>query len=422
MSAAVELVRRNWQMGHPPMVATKTEKPLVVGILGAADIAPQAFIIPIQTHPDVVLQTVAARSEDKARAYAKKHGIPDVAKSYQEILDDAKIDAVYIPLPNGLHYEWARRALKAGKHVLVEKPSVNNTIEAEQLFLSPNADPSSPQPVLLEATHYVFHPAWTAFMSHVTPSEVVAADSRLCVPSFLFGADDIRFKYDLGGGALMDLGAYTASVLVRVFGAVAEACESCDTVSVASDSHCDVSYRARFRFPGGGIGSMEGDLKGTITKLTPRLHVTHRAVAISAAEAGGNVTVKEGEEILRTRKVSFNNYMLPTSFHSIIVEDAFEIRAKVPGSTLPGPRKTWKTSKTVKAYTWREGAIPGTENQPGETYWSTYRHQLEQFVNQVRGREAAQWVTAQDSVNTMKMIDMAYGAAKMPLRPTSEYK
>lgn len=183
-----------------------------------------------------------------------------------DILDDPKIDCVYIPLPNGLHYVWAQRALKAGKHVLLEKPSVNNSTEAERLFLSPTPDlprsPSSPpQPVLLEATHSFFHPAWALFMSHVTPGAVASAKSSLWVPRFVFGPEDIRYNFELGGGALMDLGAYTASTLAHIFGAVAEECLSCETSAHAdTDPRCDRSFHARFRFPNGGVG---GDGSGS---------------------------------------------------------------------------------------------------------------------------------------------------------------
>ncbi|KAH8160808.1 hypothetical protein CIB48_g7436 [Xylaria polymorpha] len=383
MASIFGTVHRNWLMSNPSTVP-KSSKPLSFGILGAADIGPSAIILPARSHPDVVIQTVAARDPAKATAYAQKHGIPNVAKTYQDILDDPKIDCVYIPLPNGLHYVWAQRALKAGKHVLLEKPSVNNSTEAERLFLSPTPDlprsPSSPpQPVLLEATHSFFHPAWALFMSHVTPGAVASAKSSLWVPRFVFGPEDIRYNFELGGGALMDLGAYTASTLAHIFGAVAEECLSCET-----SAHADTDPRP---------------------------------VVLASAPAG--VEIKEGEEVLRTREIRFANFVQPGLFHSITVSDQFVVR-KVGAPAGSAPRKSWKQSKTVKAYTWREAGLAGSETQPGEPFWSTYRYQLEQFVNKVRGRDTPQWIDGADSVGTMRMIDMAYTAAKLPLRPTSE--
>ncbi|KAI1146938.1 hypothetical protein F4825DRAFT_439119 [Nemania diffusa] len=422
MAALFGAAHRNWLMINPSSVP-KSSKPLVFGILGAADIGPAAIILPAKNHPDVLLQTVAARDPSKATAYAKKHGIPKIANSYQDILDDPNIDCVYIPLPNGLHYTWAQRALKAGKHVLVEKPSVNNTTEAEWLFLSSNPTlPSSPSasspPAVLEAAHYAFHPAWTLFMSYVTPSAVENAKTSLWVPRWFFGPDDIRFNFDLGGGAMMDLGAYTASALTRIFGSVAEECVSCETNTIAGgDPRCDRRYTAHYRFPNGGVGEMEGDLKAPLHKITPKVYVAHKPVVIDPAEAG--VKIGDGEEVLRTRTIHFSNFVLPSAFHSIAVSDQFAVQAVGAAAGTP-PRKAWKKNKTLTAYTWREAGLPGLETQPGEPHWSTYRYQLEQFVNKVRGRDTPQWVEGKDSVATMRMIDMAYTTAKLPLRPTSE--
>ncbi|KAI1197085.1 hypothetical protein F5X97DRAFT_194717 [Nemania serpens] len=425
MASLFGAVHRNWLLNNPPTVV-KSSKPLLFGILGAANIAPAAIILPAQNHPDVIVQTVAARNPAKTKKYAKKHGIPQTAQSYEDILSDPTIDCVYIPLPNGLHYLWAQRALKAGKHVLLEKPSVNNTAEAERLFLSPTPPlPSSPSPSpptppgVLEAAHYLFHPAWALFMSHVAPGDVASAKTTIWVPRWVFGSDDIRFNFELGGGALMDLGAYTASALTHIFGSVAEECESCETGLLAdADQRCDRWYRARYRFPNGGTGEMEGDLKAPLNKLTPTVSVTHKPAVIDPAEVASE-EVGSGEELLRTRTVEFANFVIPTIFHSITVTDQFAVRQKGAAAAGTPPRKTWKKSKTLKAYTWRETGLAGFETQPGEPYWTTYRFQLEQFVNKVRGRDTPQWVEGMNSVNTMRMIDMAYNTAKLPLRPTT---
>ncbi|KAI0010517.1 oxidoreductase domain-containing protein [Xylariaceae sp. FL0662B] len=415
MAALYSFVRRNWQIAKPPNTGVpKSAAPLRFGILGAADIAPRALITPAKSHPEVVVQVVAARDPKKAKAYAEKHGIPEVATTYQDILDNPAIDCVYIPLPNGLHYEWALRALKAGKHVLLEKPAANNGMEAKRLFESPPLLTAPSPPVLLEATHYVFHPAWTAFLRYVTPSAVARARAVLWVPRWEFADDDIRFRYELGGGALLDLGVYTASALTRIFGAAPEACESCDARPGPYDERCERLYSARYRFPGGGRGEMAGDLRAPLTRLAPVVDVEHRPVVVSGADAGG-VEVPEGREVVRTRRVKFTTYIQPAFFHSIQVDDEFVLRTV--GDSSPAVVRSWRKSKTVKAYTFKEAGV----EQPGEPHWLTYRYQLEQFVNKVRGREAQQWVTGADSINTLQMIDMAYEAAKLPLRPTSEY-
>ncbi|KAI0181590.1 oxidoreductase domain-containing protein [Hypoxylon sp. FL1284] len=410
MASLFGLVRRNWQIFNPPE-ALKSSAPLRFGMLGAADIGPEALIIPAKSHPEVVVQVVAARDPQRAKTYAQKYNIPDVVDTYEDVLSRPDIDCIYIPLPNGLHYEWALRALKAGKHVLLEKPSTSNTTEAEALFNSPLLkEPSAP--VLLEAAHYLFHPAWPIFMSYVTPAAVASARAVLWAPKFKFAADDIRFRYELGGGALLDLGSYTASALARVFGALAEDCEECTTKSGTYDARCDQVYKARYRFPGGVYGEMEGDLKAPYDRFSPDIYVTHKPVVVSGAEAG--VDVPDGQELVRTRKLKLTMFVQPAFYHSIQIDDELVLR-KIGDAS--GHVKKWTDSKTRKAYSFREANI----DQPGEAHWATYRYQLEQFVNKVRGREVRQWVDGADSINTIKMLDMAYTAAKLPLRPTSTY-
>ncbi|KAH8671456.1 hypothetical protein BX600DRAFT_548430 [Xylariales sp. PMI_506] len=420
MSSLIGLVHRNCQAIFPPQVA-KADKPLKFGILGAANIAPNALINPAKTHPDVVVQVVAARDQAKAKEYARKHGIPDVKASYQDILDDPEIDCVYIPLPNGLHFEWAMRALKAGKHVLLEKPSTNNASDTERLFRSSLLS-SGPKgaPVLLEASHHIFHPAWALFMSLISPADVRHVRSEMNVPKSVIADDDIRFRYDLGGGAILDGGFYTASVLLHAFGgALPEACERCEVQPGALDDKCDRTFRATYRFPGGGTGEMLGNLQAPLSKVLPVACVQHRPVVVPAAEGGSTAAaaaLKEGQELVRTRTVKFTNYIIPTYFHSIKISDEFVIR-KAGGSDDSAVVKRWTKTKTVKAYTWADAGI----QQAGEPHWLTYRYQLEQFVHKVRGREATQWLEADDSIKIAQMLDMAYNATNMGLRPASEY-
>ena len=288
-------------------------------------------------------------------------------------------------------------------------------MEAKTLFQHKLLSASNPAPrVLLEATHYLFHPAWVKFLTYVSPPDVESANAALWAPRFLFKDDNIRFRYELGGGALMDLGTYTASALWHIFGAIADECEECDVGLAPYDARCDRLFHTTFRFPNGGRGEMRGDLQASLDHLSPDIHVTHRAVAVSPAETGG-VDVPDGHEVRRTRKVKYKTFVQPTVYHSISVDDEFELRkvGEAPGSS--SAVKRWTSSNMVKAYTFQEASI----DQPGEPYWTTYRHQLEQFVNRVRGREVRQWVSADDSINTMRMLDMAYVKAGLPLRPNN---
>src|SRR6202047_5016677 len=107
--------------------------PLRIGVLGAARIAPNALIKPASAREDVVVASVAARDRTRATAYAATHGVPTVHDSYDALLAEQSLDAVYNPLPNGLHGRWTMAALAAGKHVLCEKPFTANADEARDV-------------------------------------------------------------------------------------------------------------------------------------------------------------------------------------------------------------------------------------------------------------------------------------------------
>ncbi len=323
---------------------------------------------------------------------------------------------MYIPLPNGLHCEWALKALAKGKHVLLEKPSVSNAAEAELLFRSPLlTQPNAP--VLLEAFHYRFHPAWRHFLSLVDAPNVAHARSTASVPGFVFPKDDIRFRYDLAGGTMMDLGTYPMSALRGVFGDVApEACLDCAVAPCPPpNERCDASFSARFRFPNGGVGEAEGDLTAPLWKFAiPRVAVTHKEVRVDD-ESG----LPEGQEKVRVRKVTLVNFIMPSLWHRIDVEDEWTVR-KTDGAREV--LKRWQTKQSKKVYTFREGGGDGDPARPGEEWWLTYRYQLEEFVNRVRGRQGSgAWVGGEDSVAQMAMIDSAYLKAGLPLRPTTAY-
>jgi len=125
-----------------------------IGILGAARIAPPALVNPAKKNAEVVVAAVAARDPSRAQAFAAKHGIPRVHDDYDKLIADPNLDAVYNPLPNGLHGRWTRAALAAGKHVLCEKPFTANAAEAREIAeLAANSDR-----VVMEAFHYRYHP------------------------------------------------------------------------------------------------------------------------------------------------------------------------------------------------------------------------------------------------------------------------
>src|SRR5213593_4973843 len=128
--------------------------PLRFGILGAARIAPMALVRPARRVTEATVLAVAARDPERARQFAARHGIPRVQPSYDALLADPEIDAIYNPLPNSLHAPWTIRALEAGKHVLCEKPFAASVAEAEAMAGAAERAGR----VLVEAFHYRYHP------------------------------------------------------------------------------------------------------------------------------------------------------------------------------------------------------------------------------------------------------------------------
>ncbi|MGW5437139.1 Gfo/Idh/MocA family protein [Nocardia asteroides] len=229
-----------------------TEEPrpaLRIGVLGAARIAPAAVIGPARRSPEATVTAVAARDRTRAERFARKHGIERVFGDYQDLLDSPEVDAVYIPLPNGLHGRWTRAAVAAGKHVLCEKPFTANAEEAREIARL-TADSGL---VVMEAFHYRYHPLIRAAEEIVASGELGTlrrVETALSFPLPLFS--DIRYDYDLAGGALMDAGCYAVH-MARVLGG-----EDPEAVSARAKLHgdrrIDRAMSAELRFPSGHTG------------------------------------------------------------------------------------------------------------------------------------------------------------------------
>jgi predicted dehydrogenase len=184
--------------------------PLRIGILGAAKIAPAALIKPARSVDEVDVVAIAARDPAKANKFAKKHGIGRVHDSYEALLADPAIDAVYNPLPNGLHGKWTIAALEAGKHVLCEKPFTANADEAiEVAQVEARAGL-----VVMEAFHYRYHPLADRLVEIVqdgTLGEIEHIHTWMVIP--LLARSDIRWQLNLAGGSTMDVGCYAIHLL-----------------------------------------------------------------------------------------------------------------------------------------------------------------------------------------------------------------
>ncbi len=225
-----------------------TPAPLRFGILGAARIAPMALVKPAHEVPGVEVVAVAARDEGRARAFASRHGVARVHASYDALLADPAIDAVYVPLPNSLHAEWTIRALEAGKHVLCEKPLASNAAEAARMIEA--AERSGR--LLVEAFHWRHHPLAARMREIVTSGELGAitrVETAMCIPLPIPG--DIRYRIELAGGATMDTGCYAMDIARFLAGGEPEVISA---VARLSSPRVDRWMRAELRFTGGVDG------------------------------------------------------------------------------------------------------------------------------------------------------------------------
>ena len=223
---------------------------LRIGTLGAARITPPALIRPARLVEGVEVVAIAARDRDRAQKFATKHRVPRVVDSYEALIADPEIDAIYNPLPNGLHGFWTEAALAAGKHVLCEKPFTANAAEARAVAAVADASGL----VVMEAFHYRYHPVAQRMVDIVRGGEIGAlrhVESSMCIPLPL--PKDIRYRLDLAGGATMDTGCYAIHMNRLLAGAEPEVLSA--TARLARPG-VDRWMQAHFGYPGGVTGTM----------------------------------------------------------------------------------------------------------------------------------------------------------------------
>jgi predicted dehydrogenase len=188
--------------------------PVRVGILGASSFAPTTMINPARGNRDVVVAAVGARDLASAAEFAAKHGIAKAHGSYEALIDDPDLDAVYVLVPTSMHGRWTKAALAAGKHVLCEKPFTANAAEAREIAdLAAKSDR-----VVMEAIQFRHHPLTRRAEEVIASGELGTlqrVDVTLCVLLPTFKAN--CYNYSLGGGSMMDAGSYVAN-MARTFG------------------------------------------------------------------------------------------------------------------------------------------------------------------------------------------------------------
>lgn len=185
------------------------------GVLGAAGIAVNKVIPAMQGTGSSPVHAIASRSPERAARVADELGIPRAYGSYEELLGDPEIEAVYIPVPNSLHVEWTLAAAGAGKHVLCEKPLAMTSAEAERAIRGCEAAGVK----LMEAFMYRLHPMWVEVRRMVAEGAIGELLAVQTVFSYHnVDPDDIRNIQAYGGGALYDIGCYAVNTARMLFG------------------------------------------------------------------------------------------------------------------------------------------------------------------------------------------------------------
>jgi predicted dehydrogenase len=225
----------------------KTMKPKVRwGVLGVAEIAVRKVIPAMQRGESSEVVAIASRDLERAKSAATKLGIPKAYGSYEELLADPEIEAIYNPLPNHLHVPWSIKAMEAGKHVLCEKPISLNIEEAKELLQARDRTGLK----IAEAFMVRTHPQWLKVFELIAAGRIGAVRSIIGYFSY-FNRDpkNIRNILAYGGGALMDIGCYLIYTSRLAF--AAEPTRVCGLVEFDRDSGTDLLSSAILDFPGG---------------------------------------------------------------------------------------------------------------------------------------------------------------------------
>lgn len=189
-----------------------SDKKVRWGILSTAEIGRTKVIPGIMKAPNCDVIALASRNEEKARSLASELGIPRPYGSYDDMLADPDIDAIYNPLPNHLHVDYTLAAVRSGKHVLCEKPIALNVADAERLLECPD------DIMVMEAFMIRFHPQWQRVREITRSGELGEVRAiRAMFSYFNMNPDDVRNQNDIGGGGILDIGCYPVTAARYLF-------------------------------------------------------------------------------------------------------------------------------------------------------------------------------------------------------------
>ena len=226
------------------------------GILGTATIARKCMIPAMQASTKCRVHVIGSREPRSAADLAREHGIDQVTEGYDAVINDPAVNAVYIPLPNHLHYQWALKAFEAGKHVLCEKPLALDAREAEQMA----AAARDSDRLLMEGFMYRFHPRSRRIRGMLAQGRLGAL--KLVRAAFCYRMDqalidsgaNFRLHPDTGGGALWDVGCYGVSTARWYFGAEPTAVQA---QAVYHANGVDLNFVGSLKFKHGGLAVVE---------------------------------------------------------------------------------------------------------------------------------------------------------------------
>ncbi|AZP21733.1 Gfo/Idh/MocA family protein [Streptomyces aquilus] len=330
-------------------------EPLRIGVLGAARITASSLITPARTTGHRVV-AVAARDRSRAAEFAREHGVERVVDSYADLIADPEVEVVYNPLANGLHGPWNLAALAAGKHVLSEKPSASNAVEAAEV----REAAAKSGTVFMEAFHYLFHPVARRLHELLESGELGDLQRVETMVAIAAPPDtDPRWSLPLAGGAMMDLGCYSlhAVRMLAPFGGGAPRLVSARGGERAGAPGVDEWLDVELEFPDGATASA-------------RCHMAYDGLDMSCRIVGSR-----GE-------ATATNFVLPHLDDRVVVRtDAGERTERL-----------------------------GTR--------SSYTYQLDAFAARVREGTPVP-LDADDAVATMELIDASYRAAGFEPRPRS---
>ena len=281
------------------------EQPVRWGVMGCAAIAINQVIPAMEGAALTTLAGIASRSLSKAESTAERFGIPKAYGSYESMLADPEIEAVYIPLPNGLHAEWSIKALRAGKHVLCEKPITVNAAEARQIEVVREETGR----YCLEAFASRFNPVQLKAIEVVASGTVGAPRFVHTVASFLMttlNPADVRLQADIGGGALYDIGCYAVDAQRRLVGRMPQTAWATMVWSERFD--VDLAGTALLDYGDGLLGTLQWGFNapwgGPFSLIGEKGHLTgpygwgapkgEPAIVLQAGGAAEKLIVEEG--------------------------------------------------------------------------------------------------------------------------------